>query len=68
MSSGLSIASGETEAAVSSDDRHFSYGVENGIPTEDGDGAALVFTVSEGEVHGHQKPDFLLCGGGVQAL
>ena len=65
LSLGQSMASSESEAAGSSDDRHLSYVMENRVPTQDGDGAAIVFAVSEGEVHSHQKSNLVLCGGGV---
>lgn len=64
----LSIPSRKSEPPASTDHRHLSDSVENGVMAKDGDGAAIVLAGSEDEVHGHQKPNLGLCGRGVEAL
>lgn len=56
VSFGKSIASGEAEAATATDDGQFTNPLEDGVAAQDGDAAAVVFTVSESEIHGHEKP------------
>ena len=63
-----SEASSKAEAATTTDDRQLPDRLENGVPAQDCDGAALVFTLSQSEIHSHQQPHLIQCGRSVKPL
>ena len=51
MSPSLSIPSSKPEESTSSNHRHLPHLVEDAVPPQDGDGAAIVLTFNESKVH-----------------
>ncbi|KAL2337659.1 hypothetical protein Fmac_012105 [Flemingia macrophylla] len=68
MSPSLSIASSKPEESTPSNDRHLPDLVEDTVPAQDGDGAAIVLAFNKSEVHSHEKSHLALGGGGVEPL
>lgn len=60
MSPSLSIPSSKPEESTPSNHRHLPHLVEDAIPPQYGDGAAIVLPFSDGEIHSHEQGDFTL--------
>ncbi|RDX57981.1 hypothetical protein CR513_62740, partial [Mucuna pruriens] len=68
MSSSLSIAPSKPEESTPTNNRHLPDLVEDAVPPQDGDGAAIVLPFNEGKVHGHEKINLALRSRGVEPL
>lgn len=67
-SPGLSVASSEAEQPTAAQDRQLPHRLEDAVPPENAQGAAVVLPGREGEVEDHQQRRLGLGGKGIDAL